>query len=347
MEIAFGISHASMWRQYIEYLGNLAHGNLGISITYFPTPVATVIGQDLTWTLALMGTAVVISFVCGTLLGIIVAWRRGSRLDALLPPALTFLSAIPYFWLALIMLYLFGFVLNWFPLSGGYDLALEPGLAPAFLLSAIQHALLPAFTIVVSSIAGWLLGMRNAMMTTLSEDYVLMAQAKGLSEQRVMLAYAARNAILPNITGFARCVGEHHPLLRKPLGLGHQHVVFAEGGHHRIAHAEQPPGDRADDDGKGGQESMLDSTQQESRSQAWLERQVVPATQWESVERQAQEIVHDECEPKVRDGGEEGKGWWQQSIQSRTASPGNDDSQQCTAHKTDNDGSSHERERPG
>jgi peptide/nickel transport system permease protein len=155
----------------------------------------------------LVGIAVVISFVCGTLLGIIIAWRRGSRLDALLPPVLTFLSAIPYFWLALIMLYLFGFVLNWFPLSGGYDLALAPGLAPAFLLSTIQHALLPAFTIVVSSIAGWLLGMRNAMMTTLSEDYVLMAQAKGLSERRVMLAYAARNAILPNVTGFALSLG--------------------------------------------------------------------------------------------------------------------------------------------
>src|SRR5258708_5417023 len=140
MEIAFGISHASMWRQYIEYLGNLAHGNLGISITYFPTPVATVIGQDLPWTLALMGTAVVISFVCGTLLGIIVAWRRGSRLDALLPPALTFLSAIPYFWLALIMLYLFGFVLNWFPLSGGHAGIRQPSRCPAFLLGDLPRS---------------------------------------------------------------------------------------------------------------------------------------------------------------------------------------------------------------
>src|SRR6266567_4717954 len=189
MEVAFGISHASLWKQYIDYLGNLVHGNLGISVTYFPTPVATVIGQNLPWTLALVGTAIVISFVGGTLLGIIVAWRRGSRLDAILPPMLTFLSAIPYFWLALIMLYFLGFVLNWFPLS------------------AVQHALLPAITIVVSSIAGWQLGMRNAMMTTLSEDYVLMAQAKGLSERRVMFTYAARNAILPNITGFALSLG--------------------------------------------------------------------------------------------------------------------------------------------
>lgn len=207
MEIAFGVSHASLWSQYVEYLGNLAHGNLGISVTYFPTPVATVIAQDLPWTLALMGTAVVISFVCGTLLGIIVAWRRGSPLGVFLPPVLTFFSAIPYFWLALITLYVLGFVLNWFPLNGGYDLSLSPDLNPDFLLSVLQHALLPALTIVVSSIAGWMLGMRNAMMTSLSEDYVLMAQAKGLPERRVMLTYAARNAILPNITGFALSLG--------------------------------------------------------------------------------------------------------------------------------------------
>ena len=207
MEIAFGISHASLWRQYIEYLGNLIHGNLGISVTYFPTPVAAVIGQDLPWTLVLVGSAVIISFVSGTLIGIIVAWRRGSRLDAMLPPVLTFLSAVPYFWLALMILYILGFVLKWFPLSGGYDVSIGPGWTSDFLLSAAQHALLPAFTIVISSIAGWMLGMRNAMMTTLSEDYVLMAQAKGLSERRVMLAYAARNAILPNITGFALSLG--------------------------------------------------------------------------------------------------------------------------------------------
>src|SRR5258708_8191078 len=193
MEIAFGVSHASLWRQYIEYLGNLLHGNLGICVTYFPTPVATVIGQDLPWTLLLVGAAVIISFVGGTLLGIIVAWKRGSRLDALLPPVLTFLSAIPYFWLALIVLYFFGFILNWFPLSGGYDLSIAPDWNPVFLLSAVQHALLPAFTIVVSSIAGWMLGMRNAMMTTLNDDYVLMAQPQRLSDRPVMLSYPALN----------------------------------------------------------------------------------------------------------------------------------------------------------
>jgi peptide/nickel transport system permease protein len=207
LEIAFGISHASLWTQYLQYLNNLLHGDLGLSIHYFPTPVSQVIAQDLPWTLGLVGVSVVISFVVGTLLGTIIAWRRGSFLDSLLPPLMTFISAIPYFWSALIILYVFGFLLNWFPLTGGYDTSLDYSFNPDFILSVIQHAFLPALTIVIGSIGGWMLGMRNVMITTLSEDYVLMAKAKGLPERRVMLSYAARNAILPNITGFALAIG--------------------------------------------------------------------------------------------------------------------------------------------
>jgi peptide/nickel transport system permease protein len=207
LEVAFGISHASLWSQYLQYLNNLAHGNLGLSISYFPTPVATVLGQDLPWTLVLVGVSVVISFALGTLLGALMAWRRGSRLDAILPPLMTFLAAIPYFWFALLLLYLLAFVLQWFPLYGGYDLSIVPDWSPAFLLSAVQHALLPALTIVISSLSGWMLTMRNTMITILSEDYILMGQAKGLSERRVLFRYAMRNAILPNITGFALALG--------------------------------------------------------------------------------------------------------------------------------------------
>jgi peptide/nickel transport system permease protein len=208
LRIAFGMdTHMSLWQQYASYLGNLAHGNLGISITYFPMPVADVIGQSLPWTLVLVGTAAVLSFLIGTLLGTLAAWKRGSWLDTTLAPVLTFFSAVPYFWLALILLYVLGFALSVFPLTGAYDLATDPGFNLPFILGAAYHAILPALTIVVSSIAGWMLGMRNAMLSTISEDYVLMAQAKGLRERRVMLMYAARNAILPNITGFALSLG--------------------------------------------------------------------------------------------------------------------------------------------
>lgn len=208
LELQFGITHDPLWVQYFQYLNNLLHGNLGLSITYFPTPVAEAIGQELPWTLVLVMVSLVLSFALGTLLGIIIAWRRNSFLDSLLPPLMTFISAIPYFCLALILLYVFGFTLNWFPVSGGYDRFISPDWSPDFISSAIQHAILPAITFVVASISGWMLGMRNAMIMTLSEDYVLMAQAKGLATRRVMINYAARNAILPNITGFAIALGQ-------------------------------------------------------------------------------------------------------------------------------------------
>ncbi len=207
LEVAFGVSHEPLYIQYFQYLGQLAHGNLGVSITYSAAPVTEVIGQGLPWTLLLATVSVVISFVVGTLLGMIVAWRRGSALDTILPPLLTFFSAVPYFWLALIFLYILGFILNWFPITGGYGTDVTPGLTPDFIESAIYHSILPALTLVLGSMAGWVLNMRNAMMTTLSEDYVLMAEAKGLPERQVMFAYAARNAILPNITGFALALG--------------------------------------------------------------------------------------------------------------------------------------------
>lgn len=208
LEISLGVNHDPLWSQYIQYLNNLAHGNLGISITYLPTPVITVIAQDIPWTLVLVGTALVISFVIGSILGVIVVWRRGALMDSVLSPLFTFLSAIPYFWLALVLLYIFGSQLGWFPIHGGYDSDnIDPGWNLDFILSAAQYAVLPALTIIIGSISGWMLGMRNAMVTTLAEDYVLMAEAKGLPARRVMFAYAARNAVLPNVTAFALSLG--------------------------------------------------------------------------------------------------------------------------------------------
>src|SRR6266480_974071 len=169
LEISLGVNHDPLWSQYVQYINNLLHGNLGTSITYLPTPVAVVIGQDLPWTLVLVGVALVLSFIIGTVLGIIVVWWRGSFTDGVLTPFFTFLSAIPYFWLALVLLYVLGSQLNWFPIHGGYDTdTTEPGLNLDFILSAAQYAILPALTIIIGSISGWMLGMRNAMVTTLS-----------------------------------------------------------------------------------------------------------------------------------------------------------------------------------
>lgn len=205
--VAFGLNnHQNLFAQYISYLDQLAHGNLGVSITYFPASVTSVIRGALPWTLALVGVATLLSFIFGTLLGVVAAARRGTWVDSLLPVT-SFLSSVPYFWLGLVVLTIFGVELNWLPLSGGYDPAANVGFTGAFIGSAIVHAVLPAVTIIVSSIAGWLLGMRNVMIATLGEDFVLLAEAKGLPRRRVTFTYAARNALLPNIAGFALSLG--------------------------------------------------------------------------------------------------------------------------------------------
>ncbi|NUR89855.1 MAG: ABC transporter permease [Nonomuraea sp.] len=206
MKAQLGVSDASLLSQYGTYWKNLLHGDLGISVTYFPGHVSEVIGQSVWWTVVLVGVSTLIAFLLGTLLGVLAAWKRGSFLDHLLPVT-TFLAAVPYFWIALVTLSLFADELGWFPVSGGYRTELQVGWSGEFVSSALSHSVLPAATIVVSSIAGWLLGMRNMMLTTLSEDYVLVAEAKGLRTRRVMLGYAARNALLPNISGFAMSLG--------------------------------------------------------------------------------------------------------------------------------------------
>jgi len=205
--VLFGIDpKASLWSEYLDYWKQLAHGDLGLSFSVFPSPVSEVISQALPWTVALVGITTIVSFLIGTSLGVLAGWKRGSWVDGLLP-ATTFLSSIPYFWLGLLAVYLLAGPGSFFPASGGYT----PGLVPAwdqyFIPSALQHSLLPAVTILVSSVSGWILSMRNMMVTVSAEDYITVAHAKGLSDRRVALSYAARNALLPNVSGFALALG--------------------------------------------------------------------------------------------------------------------------------------------
>ena len=207
LQAQFGVGTGqSLMTQYWHYWHALLQGNLGISISHYPDTVTTVIGSSLWWTVVLVGTATILSFFIGTLVGTLVGWRRGSALDQILPTA-TFFQAIPYFFLGTVLLYVFAESLHWFPADfKGYDTNNTViGWNPAFIMSAVQHAILPALTIVLSSVAGWIVGMRNMMVTTMDEDYVLVAQAKGLPDRRVVY-YAARNAILPSISGFANAL---------------------------------------------------------------------------------------------------------------------------------------------
>lgn len=208
LEIEFGVNtHESLIQQYFDYIGNLLHGNLGVSTFYFPYKVSDIIGQSIGWTLFLLSVSVLLSFVLGSLIGVFLAWRRGSAADSIISSLMTFFYSILFPWLALLAAYFIGYVLGWFPFSDGYNTRLTEGWNLDFILSALYHAILPAGTIIISTIAGWMLTMRNSMITTLSEDYVLLARAKGLPDRRVMFAYAARNAILPSLTGFAIALG--------------------------------------------------------------------------------------------------------------------------------------------
>ena len=202
----FGLGSGSIVSQYWAYLGDLLHGNLGISFSYYPSSTLSVILTSLPWTAVLIGVSTVISFVIGTLLGILAGWRRRFWLDMMLPVT-TFLGSIPFFWFGLLAAFLLAYRLHAFPLSGAVDSTTLIAFNGTFLASALYHAILPAGTIVVSSIGGWMLGMRNMMVTTQAEDYVLMAEAKGLSPRRIMMSYAARNAILPSLATFAMSLG--------------------------------------------------------------------------------------------------------------------------------------------
>ncbi|HXR65642.1 MAG TPA: ABC transporter permease [Ktedonobacteraceae bacterium] len=208
LEASLGV-HSSdpIWVQYFKYIYDLLHGNFGRSFTNYPMPVIDVLNQGILWTIGLGTIAVIIGFVLGCVIGIVTAWKRGTIVDSALAPALTFLYAIPPFWLALIVVYIFGFTLGWFPFADGYDTTLNVALSWDFISSVVYHGFLPALTLVISSLAGWMLVMRNSMVGVLSDDYVMMARAKGLKQSRVLLMYAARNAILPNIANFALALG--------------------------------------------------------------------------------------------------------------------------------------------
>jgi peptide/nickel transport system permease protein len=200
---------SSMWEQYVAYWGRMLQGDLGVSVTKYPTPVTELIAAALPWTVILVGIATVISFVLGVGIGAWVGWRRGTWVDHLVPFT-TVLQSIPYFWLALVLVAVFSVALGIFPIFGGYDVwefPNGPEWSWDFIGSAIYHGFLPALTIVLSSVGGWLLGMRNMMVSTVSEDYIVTAEAKGLKPMRILRTYATRNAAIPSIAGFSISLG--------------------------------------------------------------------------------------------------------------------------------------------
>jgi peptide/nickel transport system permease protein len=207
IEVAFGVdTHSSLIAQYFQYLGNTATGNFGMSLTQ-TEPVSQVIAGAIWWTVGLIGVTTILAFVLGTLIGIVGAWRRGGWLDGILPPVFVIATSIPFFWIGMLLILAVSKLDPTFPTSGAYSYGATPGLNWPFITDVLQHSLLPGLAILITSIGGWILTMRNTMVTVLAEDYVRMARAKGLPGWRVMFDYAARNAMLPNLSGFAMSLG--------------------------------------------------------------------------------------------------------------------------------------------
>lgn len=204
----FGNPTENIFAQYVDYWRRLVHLDFGVSVANYPVPVKTVVFQALPWTLVLVGTTTVIAWIIGTLIGAYMGWRPGNRFDSIFAPLTTFLHAVPIFWLAILALWAFAMKLHWAPLTGGYDPNTLYQINNVwFLLGVLKHTTLPALVLIFVGFNGWLFSMRNVMVTTVTEDYVVLARAKGLSESTVLLNYAARNAILPNVTGLALAIG--------------------------------------------------------------------------------------------------------------------------------------------
>ncbi|HLG51800.1 MAG TPA: ABC transporter permease [Chloroflexota bacterium] len=197
-----------LWQQYLSFLAQLVQGNLGYSIASFPSTVSDLIMQALPWTIGLLTVTTLLSWALGSFLGAVIGWRAGGApLARILVVLLLLTYTIPYYILAIILLFLFAFYFPIFPLSGAYSVGLQPSLSITFILNVLRHAVLPALSIVLVSLGWWFLSMRSLITSIKGEDYILWAEAKGLRPGRILWRYAFRNALLPQATGLALSLG--------------------------------------------------------------------------------------------------------------------------------------------
>ena len=196
-----------IYEQYVRYVFNTLRFDLGHSISYYPQKVETALLRALPWTVGLLAISTLISFAAGSFFGAMMAWPRAPGFLTRFVPMFMVLSAVPYYLLGLILVYIFAFVMSLLPLGGAYSSGTIPQLDLDFLLDVIRHGMLPALSIVLTSVGFWALGMRGVMVTVLGEDYLTLAEAKGLPDRRIFFAYAMRNALLPQVTSLAIALG--------------------------------------------------------------------------------------------------------------------------------------------
>lgn len=206
-ERKFGLDKP-LWQQYLTYIDDMAHFDFNYSIANYPRKVLDMIGESLPWTIALLLVTTILGFIIGNLLGALLAWPGAPNFLKYVMPPVLMMSAIPYFLLGLILVYVFGFFLGWFPMWGGYKTGTIPTLTIGFIWDVLWHSMLPALSIILVSTGGWALGMRSLMIMTQGEDYVVFADAMGLRSRTIFGQYAIRNALLPQVTALALALGQ-------------------------------------------------------------------------------------------------------------------------------------------
>jgi peptide/nickel transport system permease protein len=198
-----------LWEQYLSFLRELMRGNLGYSISSFPSQVADLIRSALPWTIGLLTVTTLISWLLGSILGAVAGWRgEKSPLNRVLVPVALLLYTTPYYILAIILIFLFASHWRVFPLTGGaYSMGATPAWSASFIIDVLWHAALPALSIILVSLGWWFLSMRSLITGLKGEDYIINAEAMGLRDRRILWGYAFRNALLPQATGLAISIG--------------------------------------------------------------------------------------------------------------------------------------------
>ncbi len=198
----------STWDQYWDFWRRLFQGDFGVSFFQFPTPVSQMIRSALPWTLGLLVTTTAIAWILGILLGGLAGYFNRSRWSRILDAGAMIIRPFPYYIFAFILLLLFGYVLQWFPIAGGTDIGRQPSFSWAYISDIVSHAFLPAFSLVLLGTASWFQTMKLIVQNVNSADYVQYAKMGGIKEHRIVSRYVIRNGILPQITALALVLGQ-------------------------------------------------------------------------------------------------------------------------------------------
>lgn len=200
-----------LWSQYLDFMQNLATGNLGNSVILAPgAPVSAMLAERLPWTLFSVGLAMIVAFVVGLQLGGLAAYRRGTWIDTLITNGSAVMDSIPPVLVGIVLTFTVGVVWGIVPiqdLRGAYAPDVRPGFTLEFMASALAHVIAPGIVYVLSAVGGWALAMRSNALGVLRDEYVTQARARGLSERTMRVSYVQRNAQLPLVTGFAISLG--------------------------------------------------------------------------------------------------------------------------------------------